>query len=493
MKEEWLSAEEKEKVQDTEKSVVTSQSTGPFGSRILKQYMLGPKAQDLQKFEKEVRERHPDMTFLKIDCNVEKGSITWTTNNRFHKQISLLLTERINKFKEILVSECMLTSAQKDSSGSKALIGAGGILKDVLLSNEFVDIMIKKDKVDGLLNKANNLCGAYKSFHTKQQGLVVCYNSVIQAHDALKELQNEGGKDSCYPLKTSEQKKTQAGFEMKVTFRRRKLRDFGFIKFDCEEDCYAATMKLNGCIYLPNGNRIMLKPNKTDRKSLFLPLKGMSVLQLDDPKKEIENKIKAHNVTFSEVFIPMEPARESTKEEPEEIKHRFQDLLNDFDSNGYTINVRQRRPKDFVWVINLRFSSFSIGLSALDSIQRKRTIEWSDGPVGLLRSEVFKVEYNMTTSFSCNKKVFDAIQETVNRTIQEVSEICKTDKLELNVKEYNSGENHRAVFVLHSNDMRTIAMANDALQDIIKGKILLANTNILKQFQEKSWTIPTSP
>ena len=72
---------------------------------------------------------------------------------------------------------------------------------------------------------------------------------------------------------------------MKVTFHRRKLRDFGFIKFDCEEDCYAATMNLNGCIYLPNGNRLMLKPNITDRKGLFLPLKGMSVLQLEDPKK----------------------------------------------------------------------------------------------------------------------------------------------------------------------------------------------------------------
>ena len=116
-----------------------------------------------------------------------------------------------------------------------------------------------------------------------------------------------------------------------------------------------------------------------------------------------------------------------------------------------------------------------------------------DGPVGLLRHEFFKVEYNMTTSFSCNKKVFDAIQETVKRTIQEVSEICKTDKLDLNVNEYNSGENHRAV---HSNDMRTIAMASDALQDIIKGGLLLfikEIKNTLKQFQEKSLTIPTSP
>ena len=148
VKEEWLSEKEMEKVQNAEESVVTSQSTSPFSSRILKQYTLGPKARELQKLEKRVRECHPDMSFLKIDVNVEKGWITWTTNHRFHKQISLLLTERINKFKEVLVTECLLTTAQKDSGGSKALIGAGGILKDVVLSNEFVDIMIKKDKVE---------------------------------------------------------------------------------------------------------------------------------------------------------------------------------------------------------------------------------------------------------------------------------------------------------------------------------------------------------
>ena len=91
--------------------------------------------------------------------------------------------------------------------------------------------------------------------------------------------------------------KNLPGVEIKVTFRRRKLKEYGFLKFDNEEDCYMARMKLGDSLVLKNGERISVKPNKKDNVSLFLSLsiRGLGPLPFlgsERPKDVIEEAVR---------------------------------------------------------------------------------------------------------------------------------------------------------------------------------------------------------
>ena len=111
----------------------------------------------------------------------------------------------------------MRTDAQPGSDHT-VLIGSEGGLKDIV----FVDIMISRDHLK-ILDEAKHEPGVYEAFRTKTQGWVVCYDTVLNAKEALQVLQRLVGFKNCHPLMRSTRTKNLPGVEIKVTFRRRKL------------------------------------------------------------------------------------------------------------------------------------------------------------------------------------------------------------------------------------------------------------------------------
>ena len=166
----------------------------------------------------------------------------------------------------------------------------------------------------------------------------------------------------------------------------------------------------------------------------------------------------------------MEPPKDSLPEEIDRIKAKLKLQIAQVNEKDFVLNIRQRRPKDFFWVAKFTFQNYTQGLAAASILQYRDRIEWSEDENSLPKSEALTVEYHMTTSFSCCKKVFDAVKSTVESTIMEVSNICKTDSLELQITEYQSGDASRAIFVLNSSEMKAMAMANDELQSVMKGR-----------------------
>ena len=199
-------------------------------------------------------------------------------------------------------------------------------------------------------------------------------------------------------------------------------------------------------------------------------------------------------ITFKEVFIPMDPPVDSTNEDIENIQDSLRGEIQDagIESKDYGIHIRQRKPRDFFWVARLTFSSFSLGLAVATHLKQRRYIIWTEDK-GAQRFERMVVEHQMTTSFSCCRRVFDAVRESVEASIKEVSALCQTDSLELKINEFGAD---RAVFVINCSDLKTMAMANDALQDLMKGdrldhpnvKLLLTPGNQagLRRIEEES-------
>merc|ERR1719239_613746 len=102
----------------------------------------------------------------------------------------------------------------------------------------------------------------------------------------------------------------------------------------------------------------------------------------------------------------------------------------------------------------------------------------------------------MTTSFSCSKRVLHAVRDRVETAIKEVTTLGEEDSLQLRITDFGAASSERAVCVLNCSDMKTLARAQDALLDVMKGnrvehpnvKLLLSPGNgaSLKRVGEES-------
>ena len=106
-----------------------------------------------------------------------------------------------------------------------------------------------------------------------------------------------------------------------------------------------------------------------------------------------------------------------------------------------------------------------------------QTIRWSqakgEGPE-TPRSEYFTVDFDLTTSFSCPRKIFDVLKESIEKTVREVSELFRAaGSLSLNIKSFTAGDSSRAVFYIKGTDIAMLARTKDALDNILAGRILV--------------------
>ena len=102
------------------------------------------------------------------------------------------------------------------------------------------------------------------------------------------------------------------------------------------------------------------------------------------------------------------------------------------------------------------------------------TIDWhqtGDGGTQDLRREYFSVDFDLTTSFSCPQRIFEVLKDTIERTVNEVSELFTRDseRLSLVIKKFETGESSRAVFYIKGTNVAVLARTKDALDNILTG------------------------
>eukprot|EP00092_Neocalanus_flemingeri_P010139 GFUD01010926.1.p1 GENE.GFUD01010926.1~~GFUD01010926.1.p1 ORF type:complete len:1441 (+),score=302.82 GFUD01010926.1:406-4323(+) len=487
VQEDWLNKDDKEMVKEAENLVVTRHKYSPVGSRILKQSIIGYKQEGLRKLERDVKSAIGAAdAFFELHCDVNEGCINWSANNHHHTVIENIVKEKLITLRKALESECLQMPLLHNKDLPKAVIGGGGILKDVILENEYNEIMIRRDKnsedeiYKQIINQAKTFDGVYRFTTIRKSGdTIVGFEDVplaVKSLDYLKKLGADWNYDhrSIYPLKSFGQNKTQTGLEMKITFRRRKYKNFGFIKFETEEDAYEAMMNMNGILFLENGTDIRpTYDRKGDKKTFYFRL---NLMVPSDITSFIQSALNKNNIKYFEVFVPMESPYDSTKEEMNSIRKNLESLMTSSNlstSKDFEFDVRMRRPKDFFWVIRANFQSTAQGMYVGNFLKETTPyIQWMQNPT-TQRTEKIAVEFHLSTSFSCTRKVFDILKDTIEKTIKEVAGICDSrSELSLDIKPFQSGENGRAVFYLRCMDMKMLAMAKDALDEIMKGEKL---------------------
>ena len=493
VEESWLSPHEKTLLLEAQELVVSSFTISPVGPRILKQSIIGYKWSELKKLEQELKSGIGEENFLEINCSVDDGNICFATNGKFHDFVENNITEKIKLHQQILENECQDVPLIEDKSRPKAIIGAGGVLEDIILENEFSDFMIKfdnnadEDTFYEICDFAKTQIGFVKINHLRKTGnRVVMIRNFSLATEALRKVKefaelNKFDPQNIYPLTSARRGSSQAGLEVKLSFPRRKLKKFGFIKFDSEEDAFMVLSKMDSSLMTFSTESLRLKlDQKGDKKSLFFAL-SKHLVTPPNLVKQIKDRLKLHKMSFKEVYIPMEPGYASTNAEIKSLRQSVAALLKmsllvvekDFD-----IDIRMPSPKSGMWFVKVNFQSSVMGINVGNFLKNNPglTIRWNqvqredpDTP----RSEYFTVDFDLTTSFSCSRKIFDVLKESIEKTVREVSELFKKEagSLSLNIKSFTAGESSRAVFYIKGTDIAVLARTKDALDNILAGRV----------------------
>ena len=493
VEEAWLSPHEKTLLLEAEDLVVSPFTISPVGPRIMKQSIIGYKWSELKKLEQELKSGIGEENFLEINCSVDDGSICFATNGKFHDFVESNIREKIKFHQQILENECQDVSLIEDKSRPKAILGAGAVLEDIILENEFSDFMIKfdnnadEDTFYEICDFAKTQTGVVKFNHLKKTGnrVVMMRNSSL-ASEALRKVKefaelNKSDPQNIYPLTSARRGSSQTGLEVKLTFPRRKLKKFGFIKFDSEEDAFMVLSKMDSSVMTFSTESLRLKlDQKGDKKSLFFAL-NKGLVTPPNLEKQIKERLKQNAMSFKEVFIPMEPGYVSTNAEMKSLRQNIAALLKLsllVEEKDFDIDIRMPSPKSGVWFVKVNFQSSVVGLNVGNFLKNNpsQTIMWNqaqgEGP-DTPRSEYFTVDFDLTTSFSCSRKIFDVLKDSIEKTVKEVSELFKKDagSLKLDIKSFIAGESSRAVFYIKGTDIAVLARTKDALDNILAGKI----------------------
>ena len=279
----WLSPQEKTLLLEAQDLVVSPFKVGPVGPRILRQSIIGYKWSELKKLEQELKSCIGEEHFLEINCSVEDGSICFATNGKFHAFVENNITEKIKFHQQVLENECQDVSLIEDKSRPKAIIGAGAVLEDIILENEFSDFMIKfdnnadEDTFYEICDFARTQIGLVKVNHLRKTGnRVVMIRNFSLATEALRKVKefaelNNFDPQNIYPLTSARRGSSQTGLEVKLSFPRRKLRKFGFIKFESEEDAFLVLSKMDSSLMTFSTESLRLKlDQKGTRRACFL-------------------------------------------------------------------------------------------------------------------------------------------------------------------------------------------------------------------------------
>ena len=484
----WLDEEEKTALLAAKSMAVSSQSISPVGPRILKQSIIGYKRSAMKKLEMDLKEMIGEENFLELNCDVASGSISWTTHASFHSLIQNYLIEKINGFKSKLSKEKFDVPLIEGKSRPKAIYGSGGVLDDIILENEFNDIMLKydnnceEDSLHLLLDTCVTLEGFVEVKHLKSENKVLVFEnfeSAIKALPKVKFWATSSGfnSENVYPLRSmkNNNSKVYTGLQMRVRIPRRPTKKFGFLKFEDEEDAFK-TMNMSP-FSLPNFVTISPQYDKKGgKKSLYFNLRNYSVIPLSTTKM-IKSKLRENNINFSDVFIPVEGSYETTKFEKQELRKGLSDLMigtGIVEEKDFDLDVKNPNPKTMTWYTTVNFHSSVLGMNVGNNLKKKiaPVVRWMQTPT-IPRTEQIEADFDLTTSFSCPRRIFDLLKNAIEATVKEVDQLFNknSDHLSLNIEQHQAGQhgNERAVFFLKGTELSILARTKDALDSILKG------------------------
>ena len=445
------------------------------GNTVFRKF-VGPMHENRRKKEAEIQEIC-DNSIVIIDAKRELGGIQLFCNKTYSETAKAILESEIRSLKEPIKKETteIHLGKTKAESGTRAVIGNGGAVQDILMPNEYRAAKIKLDDngkgmdiseadMSNTLSAFGEIANLFQ-FKRKTDTIGMFWGNVtFQTHEtatnAVQFYRERNENDiSLIPITYGSGMMTKGTkFTLKFTWSRRASKGFAYVNLDRPEDLPAI---LSRTTVIVDGSYVNVSVAK--RGNLYL--KGLT----RDVTEEAICKALADILgvepdrTRFQVIIPRTEAVGAAENPQQVIKREINKLIN-VQETSYKVSVREIKPKT---VKGMAFVNFA----EADDFQYVANHFTQGTPFNLDGSPVV-VTVDLKASVHITKRVYEAVRDDIDLYIEETKRTFPS--ISISIKQFNTGNAIVEICSSSHTDMATIKVG---IHKITDGDILECERN----------------
>ena len=439
----------------------------PVGNLVFRKF-VGPLHKNRREKEEQIRALCEN-TIVIIEANREIGEIQLFCNQKFSSFANAELQKEIKSFAEPLKQQAVEVHLGKNESGVRAILGEGGVVKDILMPYQYRTVKIKlndnEDLTEEDVHNALSLFGDLEDvfrYRAKGQKCNVFWGKATfcRQDDANKAVQTFKEKEqdiiSLVPEKFGSDKMKGTTFTLKLTWLRRSSKGFGYVNLERPED-------LSGLLT----SRTLLVDSSII--SVFLAKKGNLYLKgfRFDVTEEAVIKalaqargVEADRSRF-QVIIPRTEALNDGVDPQQVIKRKLEQYVPE---DSFRVNVREIKPKTVKGMAFVTFTNADHFQTAANQLVQGSHMYLNGNPVD--------ITVDLKSSLHLTKKVYEAVKEDLDVFIKEADN--NIPRAAISVKEMKSGNYAADIYATSTADM---AAAKVGIHKILAGDCLESRLN----------------
>ena len=405
----------------------------------------------------------------------DRGEIVIFLQEHYHEAIRELYQKQIDTIKEELFVQVHECGVSQNNDIVRLIVGNGGLLKHVLMPDQYRTVMVKARDDDSSLVWPEMLIEMFSTYgriekydhkmFKKEQKLFVTF---YQPEAAMRSIQLKLPEGITIEPRMFKAKGGQQ-FSLQIEWNRRKRKEYAFVDFNNEENLTIAEHQL--CFPRLTGgigvDAIKYKKGRDDRSQLFATNVNVS-LSVQHIKEHILSQLPMLNETDFEVHLGYEKSFETPKHKVDTLKqHLHEHILQYVDKDQYNLSMTHPQNQHRTFRARVVFNNLADGQKVLGGLQNVE-----------LDGEMLSVKSLLSSVVTYSRQLYTVISEPLNEVIKSIEDIHKSVKFDY------EGNCKSVVRVrISSDDVNTFMTAKRLLEEAI-GPLSMecSQTPILREF-----------
>lgn len=458
--------------EEIEKKYVSLAEKIPMGNTVFKRF-VGPMHRNRREKENEIQQMCENSVII-IEAKRELGEIQLFCNQRFSETAKMYLHAQVQKLTEPYRKQTLEVhlGKSKAESGTRAVLGAGGEVKEILMPHQFRHVKIKVNENKEMSESdIQNLLAPFGEIQdlirfkkkTPTSGVFWGRVTYLDQKAADKAVQfyreNKESVIKLVPETYGREMCKGTNFTLKLTWVRRLSKGFGYVNLQRPEDLPAILFHKQ--MYV-NGRLVSISQSK---KGDNLYLKGLEPYVTEEAVCQALAALLCvePDKTRFQVIIPRSEAAGIAEEPSRVIKREIEKHVPE---HSFKVTMPDIKPTTVRGTAFVRFSEadhFHVATNAL-----------SQGSPLYLNGNPANVTVDLKSSIQCTKHVYEAIKEDIDAFIDEAKNTIP--KAKFTVKEVKLGNVFIEIYASSTADM---ASAKVAIHKIVDGDHLEYERNAI--------------
>lgn len=348
----------------------------------------------------------------------DKGQVCVVVQTCYHTRVGEVLQAQIKNIREELSVQVQEYGVTKDIDNVRLVIGAGGLIKHILMPDQYRTVMLRtrdcndygfKDKYCEEVLACGSVERCDHKIYKKEQALYVTF---YDPEDAMKCIQmtlpeNVTVEPRMYKSPNGQQ------FSLQLEWNRRKRERFAFIEFSNEENLTIAEQQL--CVQFPRGGLrgvAAIKYQMSRDETQIYATNVDTGLTDQEIKLDILSRLPMMNEGDLEVRLGYQKSFETPKHKVDMLKQALHDFITaHVRRDQYTLSMNHPQNQHRTFRARIQFTSPADGQKVFEELQGI-----------LVDDEVLNVTPLLSSIICYSKAAYAVISEPLKEAIRSIQD-----------------------------------------------------------------------